>query len=68
MKKIKLDPSDGPTDARSKVHWGAFYSDCEHEVLEVTSGAYSQATKHVEAPNSTRSYVTVETSADLSIA
>ncbi|RMZ68691.1 Oxoglutarate iron-dependent dioxygenase [Pyrenophora seminiperda CCB06] len=26
------------TGSANKIHWAAFYSDCEHEVLEVTSG------------------------------
>jgi hypothetical protein len=25
-------------EEKSAIHWAAFYSDCEHEVLEVTAG------------------------------
>lgn len=36
-KKVKLDDESEPSSP-AKVQWAAFYSDCEHEVLEVTSG------------------------------
>jgi len=29
---------DWASDTASAVQWGAFFSDCEHEVLEVTGG------------------------------
>ncbi|KAK5989672.1 hypothetical protein PT974_07927 [Cladobotryum mycophilum] len=29
---------DWSSDASSAIHWAAFFSDCEHEVLEVTEG------------------------------
>lgn len=29
---------DRSSDQRDAVHWAAFFSDCEHEVLEVTRG------------------------------
>lgn len=37
-KKAKLDTFGTPQDASPKIYWAAFYSDCEHEVLELTSG------------------------------
>ncbi|KAK7991459.1 hypothetical protein PG988_000253 [Apiospora saccharicola] len=34
----KANGKEGKLDDNAAVQWAAFYSDCEHEVLEVTSG------------------------------
>ena len=36
--EIKYDWSSTATDTSSKLHWAAFFSDIEHEVLPVTEG------------------------------
>lgn len=38
-KKMKLkDTSDASPACTGRIHWAAFYSNCEHELLEVRSG------------------------------
>lgn len=42
-----------PETARPEIQWAAFYSDCEHEVLEVTSGHRITLTYNLYATSST---------------
>lgn len=44
-----------PETVRPEIQWAAFYSDCEHEVLEVTSGHRITLTYNLYASSSTGS-------------
>lgn len=51
-----------PETARPEIHWAAFYSDCQHEVMEVKSGhritltynLYARNTSSTDAPQAGR--------------